>query len=139
MKKLMNYMIKSSSFLNKNRMKMQSKFSIQSVCSKQFSFVKENEIVFNNIKDWWNPSGNMKMLHIFNDLRLNYISSTLKKLNLTLENKTCLDIGCGGGLLSESLRRKKANVLGIDPNKNSFEIAKNHIECYKGEEHDFMK
>lgn len=119
--------------------KLFKKALIGGINYKKFSFIKENEQVFNMIKDWWNPNGNMKMLHIFNDLRLNYIDSILKKYKISLENKNCLDIGCGGGLLTESLRRKKANVLGIDPNKNSYEIAKNHLESYKGDEYEFMK
>ena len=86
-------------------------------------------------KDWWNPNGKFKPLHLFNPTRIKFIkeklishfkldpdsSEPLKKLNI-------LDIGCGGGLLSEPLKRLGASITGIDASKNNIEIAKLHAK-----------
>lgn len=101
------------------------------------NFEKRNSEVFKNIQDWWDPNGNMKTLHSFNTFRIEYIRSILNKL--PLKEKNCLDIGCGGGLLTESLARLEANVIGIDPNETSFQIASNHLEIYQGHEKDILK
>jgi 2-polyprenyl-6-hydroxyphenyl methylase/3-demethylubiquinone-9 3-methyltransferase len=73
--------------------------------------------------DWWNKSGHYKLLHKINPIRLEYI---LSKCNLN--GKSILDIGCGGGLLSEELSKKGANVTGIDSSKRSISIAKQHAK-----------
>ncbi len=106
---------------------------------KSHSFEQRNSKVFDDIKDWWDPFGNMKTLHSFNTFRLNYITNFLRKYNLSLINKSCLDVGCGGGLLTESIARLGANITGIDPNKTSYNIAKSHLDLYKGEEEQEMK
>mgnify|MGYP001277698065 CR=1 FL=1 len=71
--------------------------------------------------DWWNKSGNYKLLHRLNPLRLEYISS-----RIDLKNKKILDIGCGGGILSEELCKHGAKVTGIDSSEKSIRIAKQH-------------
>ncbi len=71
--------------------------------------------------DWWNKTGNYKLLHKLNPLRLKYISSRLE-----IKNKKILDIGCGGGILSEELSKMGAKVTGIDSSKKSINIAKKH-------------
>lgn len=81
----------------------------------------------------------MSTLHSFNTLRLEYINYILKENQLSIKNSDCLDVGCGGGLLSESLRRLGGNILGIDPNPTSFEIANNHLNVYQGKEKEIMK
>lgn len=107
-------------------------------CKSFSSFEMRNKQVFNTITDWWDVNGNMKTLHIFNSYRMKYITSFLKKYNQSIENKRLLDVGCGGGLLSESLSRQKGIVIGIDPNLTSITSAKEHLNVYKGKEYDEM-
>ena len=76
--------------------------------------------------DWWNKSGHYKLLHKLNPIRLQYILSKCK-----LDGKKVLDIGCGGGILSEELYKKGANVTGIDSSSKSISIAKQHAEQQK--------
>ena len=71
--------------------------------------------------DWWNKTGNYRLLHKLNPLRLEYILSRIE-----IKNKKILDIGCGGGILSEELSKMGANVTGIDSSKKSINIAKKH-------------
>jgi len=73
--------------------------------------------------DWWNKSGHYKLLHRLNPIRLQYI---LSKCNLN--KKKVLDIGCGGGILSEELCKQGAEVTGIDSSSKSISIAKQHAE-----------
>jgi len=93
---------------------------------------------FNKIADeWWNPDGKFKPLHKFNPIRIEYIKSNLikdyniSKVNKPLENLSILDIGCGGGLLSEPFSRLGAKVVGIDASKKNIEIAKHHLKRSK--------
>ena len=81
--------------------------------------------------EWWDINGKFKSLHKFTDIRIQYINrvvSKYKKPNKisTLNKLKCLDIGCGGGLLSERIARLGASVTGIDITKSSIEIAKIH-------------
>ena len=73
--------------------------------------------------DWWNEDGDFKPLHIINPLRANYIKSKTK-----LEGKKVLDVGCGGGLLSEALHDFGADVTGIDAAGPGIEVAKIHAK-----------
>jgi 2-polyprenyl-6-hydroxyphenyl methylase/3-demethylubiquinone-9 3-methyltransferase len=83
--------------------------------------------------DWWNPRGPMAALHKFNPLRLAYIRDQAvarfdrdpKRLD-SLKGLRILDIGCGGGILSEPLARIGAEVVGADPAANNIEVAKLH-------------
>ncbi|VVC76100.1 Ubiquinone biosynthesis O-methyltransferase [Aquicella siphonis] len=70
---------------------------------------------------WWDAEGKLKTLHQINPLRLGYIT---EKVNLS--GKSVIDIGCGGGILSESLALKGADVTGIDMNKSVIDVAKLH-------------
>jgi 2-polyprenyl-6-hydroxyphenyl methylase / 3-demethylubiquinone-9 3-methyltransferase len=70
---------------------------------------------------WWDPTGELKTLHQINPLRLRYIS---EKVDLT--DKTVIDIGCGGGILAESMASQGATVTGIDLNKPVIDVAKLH-------------
>ena len=72
-------------------------------------------------EEWWNPLGKFKPLHKFNPIRISYIK---KKLNKT----KILDIGCGGGLLSEPMCRLGADVTGIDASKKNIQVAKLHAQ-----------
>ena len=93
---------------------------------------------FSKIADeWWNPNGKFKPLHKFNPIRIKYIKDNIiKKFNLNSSNKplktiNILDIGCGGGLLSEPMSRLGANVVGIDASKKNIEVAKFHAKKNK--------
>ena len=86
-------------------------------------------------KDWWNPSGKFRPLHLFNPARIKFIKEKLIthfKLGPNneepLKKLKILDIGCGGGLLCEPLKRLGANITGIDASKKNIEIAKLHAK-----------
>lgn len=70
---------------------------------------------------WWDPNGELKTLHQINPLRLDYIAKIAP-----LANKTVLDVGCGGGILSESMAHAGADVTGIDLNQSLIDVAKLH-------------
>ncbi|QIR14633.1 bifunctional 2-polyprenyl-6-hydroxyphenol methylase/3-demethylubiquinol 3-O-methyltransferase UbiG [Shewanella aestuarii] len=71
---------------------------------------------------WWNPNGEFKPLHQLNPLRLNYIDQTAGGIF----DKKVLDVGCGGGILSESMAKIGAHVDGIDMGNEPLEIARLH-------------
>ena len=73
--------------------------------------------------DWWNKTGHYKLLHKLNPVRLEYI---LSKCNIN--GKKVLDIGCGGGILSEQLHKQGARVTGIDSSSKSITIARQHAK-----------
>jgi len=82
--------------------------------------------------EWWNPEGKFKPLHKFNPIRIKYIKENIIH-NFKLKNKAkpllgvkILDIGCGGGLLSEPMSRMGAKVTGIDASDKNIKIAKLH-------------
>ena len=85
-------------------------------------------------EDWWNPEGKFKPLHQFNPERIKYIKdNTVKHFNLTnkdkpFKNLNILDIGCGGGLLSEPMTRLGGNVTGIDASEKNIISAKIHAK-----------
>ena len=73
--------------------------------------------------DWWNKTGNYKLLHKLNPIRLEYITS-----RFDIKNKKILDIGCGGGILTEQLHKIGANVTGVDSSEKSIKIASQHAK-----------
>ena len=85
-------------------------------------------------EEWWNPTGKFKPLHKFNPIRISYIKENiintfkLKNQEKPLKNLKILDIGCGGGLLSEPMCRLGADVTGIDASKKNIQIAKLHAK-----------
>ena len=95
---------------------------------------KEIEKFSKIASDWWNPNGKFKPLHKFNPIRIQYLKENIvKHFGLKLEKKpvkglNILDIGCGGGLLSEPLSRLGANVTGIDASEKNIQIAKFHAK-----------
>ena len=70
---------------------------------------------------WWDKTSEFKPLHDINTLRLNYIDKAI-----TLNGKTVLDVGCGGGILSESMADKGAKVTGIDLGEKALKVAQLH-------------
>ena len=98
---------------------------------------KEIEKFSKIAEEWWNPSGKFKPLHKFNPVRISYIkekiiqSFKIKNNKKPLEKVKILDIGCGGGLLSEPMRRLGADVVGIDASITNIKIAKTHAKKNK--------
>lgn len=74
-------------------------------------------------QDWWNIDGSMRMLHKMNPIRMHYIQK-----NTSLKEKKILDVGCGGGILSESLTKAYAEVTGIDLCASLIQIAQHHAQ-----------
>ncbi|PXA74208.1 bifunctional 2-polyprenyl-6-hydroxyphenol methylase/3-demethylubiquinol 3-O-methyltransferase UbiG [Vibrio sp. 11986-1-5] len=71
---------------------------------------------------WWDLNGEFKPLHQINPLRLNYVLDNANGLF----GKTVLDVGCGGGILAESMAREGAHVTGLDMGKEPLEVARLH-------------
>lgn len=83
--------------------------------------------------EWWDPTGKFKPLHKFNPVRLAYLRDTVcaelgrdPRSARPLEGLRVLDIGCGGGLLSEPVARMGASVIGADPSERNIGIASTH-------------
>jgi 2-polyprenyl-6-hydroxyphenyl methylase/3-demethylubiquinone-9 3-methyltransferase len=85
---------------------------------------------------WWNPTGDFKPLHRLNPVRLAFIRDSLvehfrrdPKAEAPLKGLSVLDIGCGGGLLAEPMRRMGAKVTGIDADERAIEVARAHAKA----------
>ena len=84
--------------------------------------------------EWWSPTGKFKPLHKFNPIRIKYLKENiiehfkLKQTNSPLKGLNILDIGCGGGLLSEPITRLGAKVTAIDASKKNIQVAKFHAK-----------
>ena len=95
---------------------------------------KEIEKFSKIAEEWWNPTGKFKPLHKFNPIRISYIKNNiintfkLKNKKKPLNKIKILDIGCGGGLLSEPMRRLGAEVVGIDASQKNINVAKIHAK-----------
>ena len=72
-------------------------------------------------QSWWDPKGPSKPLHDLNPLRLQYVERAAG-----LNGKQVLDVGCGGGILSEAMARAGARVLGIDLSRSVLDVAELH-------------
>tara|TARA_B100000575_G_scaffold293925_1_gene307079 strand:+ start:2263 stop:2988 length:726 start_codon:yes stop_codon:yes gene_type:complete len=91
---------------------------------------------FSNLADeWWDVNGKFKPLHKFNPIRIQYITEKIRdhfkltnKKNNYLSGLKILDIGCGGGLMSEPLARLGGNVTGIDASEKNIKIAETHAK-----------
>jgi len=85
--------------------------------------------------EWWDPNGKFKPLHMLNPCRLDYITSQIAaefdrdlQVNAPFEGLRILDIGCGGGLLSEPMARLGADVVGADAAPRNIPVAQVHAE-----------
>ena len=95
---------------------------------------KEEIQKFSKLADeWWDVNGKFKPLHMFNPVRIEYITESIKKqFNIKKEKSNfldgirILDIGCGGGLISEPMARLGATVTGIDASEKNINIANLH-------------
>ena len=95
---------------------------------------KEEIQKFSSLADeWWDVKGKFKPLHMFNPIRLEYITEKIKfhynlntKKNDYLKDLNILDIGCGGGLISEPIARLGGVVTGIDASEKNIKVAKLH-------------
>ena len=98
---------------------------------------KEIEKFSKIAEEWWNPNGKFKPLHNFNPIRIKYIKENIikdfkiKSFEKHLKKLNQLDIGCGGGLLSEPMCRLGANVVGIDASVKNIKVAKFHAKKNK--------
>ena len=100
--------------------------------------VSETEVAnFSKVAgDWWNPEGVFKSLHGLNPLRVSYLREmACQHFGLNSENQrplkglTMLDVGCGGGLLSEAVVQLGAKVVGVDASSEAIKIAKSHAKA----------
>jgi len=98
---------------------------------------KEIEKFSKIAEECWNPNGKFKPLHKFNPLRIKYIKENIVR-DFKIRNKVkpfkglnILDIGCGGGLLSEPMARLGGKVVGIDASKKNIKVAKHHLRKSK--------
>ena len=90
---------------------------------------------FDKIADeWWDPKGKFKPLHKFNPVRIQFIKDNVKE-HFKIKNDfepfkglRILDVGCGGGLLSEPMARLGGKVMGIDASENNIKVAKSHLK-----------
>ena len=95
---------------------------------------KEIEKFSRIAEEWWDPAGKFKPLHKFNPVRISYIKNSiinglkLKNKKKPLEKIKILDIGCGGGLISEPMKRLGAEVVGIDASNKNIKVAKLHAK-----------
>jgi len=87
-------------------------------------------------EEWWDPTGKFKPLHKFNPVRLAYIKQEVcrhfgrdPKAADAFKGLRFLDIGCGGGLLSEPMARLGADVVGADPSETNIEITRLHMQA----------
>ena len=88
--------------------------------------------------EWWDVNGKFKPLHMFNPIRIEYITDNIKKYFKIGDNKTnfldglnILDIGCGGGLISEPMARLGGDITGIDASGKNIKVAKIHSKKNK--------
>tara|TARA_B100000242_G_scaffold134969_1_gene95907 strand:- start:3615 stop:4340 length:726 start_codon:yes stop_codon:yes gene_type:complete len=100
---------------------------------------KEEIQKFSNLADeWWDVKGKFKPLHLFNPIRIEYITEMISKhfdipnnKAMPLNGLKILDIGCGGGLISEPMARLGAEVTGIDASEKNIMVAKLHSKKSK--------
>ena len=103
--------------------------------NKMTTINKEEIQKFSNLADqWWDVKGKFRPLHMFNPIRIEYINDkiiehfSLEKKNNFLADFSILDIGCGGGLISEPMARLGAKVTGVDASEKNIKVAQLHAK-----------
>ena len=103
--------------------------------NKMTTINKEEIQKFSNLADqWWDVKGKFRPLHMFNPIRIEYINDkiiehfSIEKKNNFLADISILDIGCGGGLISEPMARLGAKVTGIDASEKNIKVAQLHAK-----------
>jgi len=94
---------------------------------------KEIDFFSNLSKEWWNLKGPFSSLHQLTDARIKFILRNAIRISrddhvLPLKSLTCLDVGCGGGILAERLSRLGGKVTGIDASQDAINVAQNHAK-----------
>ena len=94
---------------------------------------KEIEFFSKLTQEWWDVNGPVSSLHKFADARIEFIISNIIRIipyseTSPLKNLNCIDVGCGGGIISERLKRLGGEVTGIDTSKKLIQIAKSHAK-----------
>ena len=97
---------------------------------------KEIEFFSNLSKHWWDLDGPLGSLHKLADVRIEFILRNITRINqksriLPLQYLKCIDVGCGGGILSERLKRLGGNITGIDTSKEAIDVANTHAKKSK--------
>lgn len=101
---------------------------LRRVVAATFSTLNKGEMKqFDQISEWWHPSGPMHILYKYNYERVQFLrehfnGNTVKPF----QNLRVLDVGCGAGFLTKSLARLGADVVGLDPNSSSYREATEH-------------
>lgn len=103
--------------------------------------LREVDTLGKHSQEWWDPTGPLKGLHAMNALRVPLIRDGLISTGLVpkkqvhspqvLDGLKILEVGCGGGILTEALARVRANIVGIDPGEKLIEVARNHANADK--------
>ena len=103
--------------------------------NKMTTINKEEIQKFSNLAEqWWDVNGKFRPLHMFNPIRIEYITDkimehfSIEKKNNFLADISILDIGCGGGLISEPMARLGAKVTGIDASEKNIKVAQLHAK-----------
>ena len=97
---------------------------------------KEIDFFSNLSKHWWNFDGPLGLLHKLADVRIEFILRNVKRITqkstlLPLQDLQCIDVGCGGGILSERLERLGGSITGIDTSKQAIDVANDHAKKSK--------
>ncbi len=97
---------------------------------KMSSTIDQNEVEkFSRIADeWWDEAGKFKPLHKFNPIRISYIHRKVEENFTKISGLKILDVGCGGGLISEPFASMGADITAIDASEKNIAVAKIHAE-----------